>query len=92
MYSPAVVVWALFAGRPPHPGLSDEAAAAAAADPAIRLRPPTWKMGGAKGLRRALAEGWAHDAGGRPEAMRLLEALEEAQGGGAGCGAGCVVA
>jgi serine/threonine protein kinase len=92
VFSAAVVVWALFAGRAPYPGLSDAAAAAAAADPAVRLRPSMREMGGAKELRAVLSEGWQYDAERRPRAGRLLEAFEDVQLRAVRCGAGCVVA
>jgi serine/threonine protein kinase len=75
VYGAAMVVWTVFAGAPPHEDLSDGEAAAAAADPAERLRPPTagfrWP-----GLAALLDAAWAHDPARRPAAEELMDGLE----------------
>jgi serine/threonine protein kinase len=75
VYSAALVIWTLHAGHPPHPHLGDAAAAAAAADPAARLRPCGAALGWA-GLAAALEGAWGDAPGGRPGADALLESLE----------------
>ena len=75
VYSAAMVLWALFACPAPHPRLSDSAAAAAAADPAIQLW-PGWAGGGraaaGQGVREAVRGAWEDEAGRRPDALGLL--------------------
>ena len=78
VYGAAMVIWAVYAGAPPHEELSEGEAAAAAADPAERLRPPTagfrWPR-----LAAALEAAWGHDPARRPSAAEMVEALEALQ-------------
>jgi serine/threonine protein kinase len=101
VYSAAVIVWAILAGRAPHARMSEQAAAAAAADPATRLRPDARAAGGrgagAAAAAAALEAAWAHAAERRPEVSVLRGAVERAwtdsDRPGPGCGGpgGCAV-
>jgi serine/threonine protein kinase len=78
VFSAAVVIWAITTGQPPHAGLSDCEAAAAAADPARRLRPPTAALR-PTALAALLEEAWSADPAQRPSADDLMTRLESLQ-------------
>ena len=81
MYAAAVVIWAIFAGLPPHAGLSEAAAAEAAADPARRLRPPAAALR-PPGLAALLEEAWSHEPARRPPAEEMLGRIDAQAGDG----------